>query len=457
MAVYHSPSVRSLSENKRCGRRKIILLLAMSIIALALFSFSCFNLNIFNENKKTVITQNISLPEEHIEKTEEITSPHKIVERTIPVSTGDTLMDILIREGLDRSDACSVISSISGVFNPRQLRQGQEIVVNFETPNPLAPPLFQSLSLAPDLTREIQVTRSSENIFSSKVILHELEKKTVKAKFEIKSSLYNDALAADIPIDILIKMIRAYSYDIDFQRDIQPGDSIEALYEKIVDKNGNFIQGGELLFASLNTNGRPITIYRYQATDGEIDMYDAKGCSVRKTLMVTPVDGARLSSSYGMRRHPILGYTRMHKGLDFAAPSGTPIMAAGDGVIELAGKKGGYGNYIRIRHANGYETAYGHMKRFASGIKKGLRVKQGSTIGYVGSTGISTGPHLHYEVLYNKKNVNPTSIKTPAGRILKNKELERFISLKKEVETICQSINPEHPLNKIKNLQAINR
>ncbi|NLA74728.1 MAG: M23 family metallopeptidase [Deltaproteobacteria bacterium] len=207
----------------------------------------------------------------------------------------------------------------------------------------------------------------------------------------------------------------------------------------VLDSNGNFVNGGELLYASMNTRVVPITIYRYQTADGEIDMYDAKGCSVRKTLMATPIDGARLSSSYGMRRHPILGYTRMHKGLDFAAPSGTPIMAAGDGVIEFAGKKGGYGNYISIRHANGYQTAYGHMKGFASGIKKGARVKQGNVIGYVGSTGVSTGPHLHYEVLYNKKHVNPASVKTPSGRILKDNELEDFLRLKHELESFSEN------------------
>ncbi len=457
MIIDHAPSVRGLNENKRRGRRKIMLLLVIFIIVVTLFSFSCFNLHILNENKKKIATQNISSPEKGIKISDEIPHSLKIEKKIIIVTAGDTLMDILIREGLERSDACSIISSLSGLFDPRQLRQGQVIVLKFKTSDPSEPPLFHSLSLAPDLTREIQVTSSSENTFTSKEITHELEKKTVKAKVEIKNSLYNDAIAADIPMDILIRMIRAYSYDVDFQRDIQPGDSIEALYEKVVDKNGNFIQGGELLFASLNIHGSPIKIYRYQATDGETDMYDEKGCSVRKTLMITPVDGARLSSSYGMRRHPILGYTRMHKGLDFAAPFGTPIMAAGDGVIDLAGKKGGYGNYIRIRHANGYQTAYGHMKRFASGIKKGIRVKQGNTIGYVGSTGISTGPHLHYEVLYNKKNVNPASIKSPSGRILKSNELERFLLLKKEVETVWQNTNLEYPVNKSKNLQAINR
>jgi murein DD-endopeptidase MepM/ murein hydrolase activator NlpD len=445
MLIDHAPAVRGLRANIRRGRRKIILRLAFFIAAVALFSFSCFNLRLFNDSK-TIKLSPISIPEVSPKIVEKIPVLPKIVKKTISVSTGDTLMEILVEEGLDKSDTCSIISSLSEVFNPRQLRQGQEISLNFETINNPDTPLFKSLSLIPDLTREVQVTRSSENAFVSKEILHKLEKMTVKERIEIKTSIYNAALDAHMPMDVLIQMIRAYSYDVDFQRDIQPGDSFEALYEKVVDKDGNFVKGGELLYSTLTTRGNPITIYRFQTTDGEVDMYDVKGRSVRKTLMITPIDGARLSSSFGMRRHPVLGYTRMHRGLDFAAPTGTPIMAAGDGVVEFASKKGGYGNYIRIRHANSYLTAYGHMKKFATGMRKGARVKQGSIIGYVGSTGISTGPHLHYEVLYNKKNVNPASIKTPSGRILKNNELKRFLLFKQELETLCQTKNVENTI-----------
>lgn len=449
MLVDHAPSVRGLRGNMRRVRKKIILRLAFFILGVALFSFSCFNLRLFNDNKK-IYPEKKFLSSELIPKnTNKMPLLPQTVKKTIPVSAGDTLMELLINEGLEKTDACNIIKSLSEVFNPRQLRQGQEIILNFNTKNNLDPLTFQSLSLVPDLAREVQVTRSSETTFVSKEILHKLEKKIIKARVEIKTSLYDAAIDASMPMEILIKMIRAYSYNVDFQRDIQAGDYFKVIYEKIVDNNGNFVKGGELLFSSLSTSGNQNTIYRFKTTDGEVDMYDANGHSVRKTLMITPIDGARLSSNYGMRRHPILGYTRMHRGLDFAAPSGTPVMAAGDGIIELAGKKGGYGNYIRIRHANGYLTAYGHMKKFVSGTRKGSRVKQGNIIGYVGSTGISTGPHLHYEVLYNKKNVNPASIKTPSGRILKDNELARFILVKQELETLCQTKKLENTVEQL--------
>lgn len=447
MLIDHAPSISGVRGSLRHTRRKFILRLVFFILLMALLSFSCFNFKLFRDSntikpqhKEETINQNITQTA--------IRQPllPKIIKKSISVSTGDTLMELLVAEGIDRGEASNVIKALTDIFNPRQLRQGQEITLTFKVTDNSDTPLFFSMSLIPDLTREIQVLRSSKYEFSSKEIKNQLIKMQVKAQAEIKTNLYNAAIDAGIPIEILIQMIRAYSYDVDFQRDIQPGDIFNTLYEKIVDKNGNYIKGGELLFASLNTSGRPITIYRYKTDDGEIDIYDAKGQSIRKTLMVTPIDGARLSSGYGMRRHPILGYSRMHRGLDFAASSGTPIMAAGDGVIELAGRKGGYGNYIRIRHANSYQTAYGHMKKFASGIKKGVRVKQGETIGYVGSTGISTGPHLHYEVLHMKKNVNPVSIKTPSGKILKGKELENFNYVKNELKAQYNSINSKEKL-----------
>lgn len=184
-------------------------------------------------------------------------------------------------------------------------------------------------------------------------------------------------------------------------------------------------------------------IYRYQTEGKEADFFDAHGKSVRKTLMVTPIDGARMSSGYGMRRHPIQGYTRMHHGLDFAAPTGTPIMAAGSGVVEQAGRNGSYGHYIRIRHPNNYHTAYAHLSRYAGGITKGQRVKQGQTIGYVGSTGLSTGPHLHYEVHHRGKNVNPASVKTPPGRTLEGDELKRFQLVKSGLEELYAAIEEQ--------------
>lgn len=439
MLIDHAPSLKSLSSNSRRHNRKILWLLAVTITLLLLFSFACFNLNLFNDREVPEPPQPAPVVSETIEP--EIPElPEPVIEKkTFSVSSGDTLIELLEREGLDRVTAHTVITSLKEVFNPRQLRKGHEITLSFEITDS-GTPLFYSLGIRMDVTREVLVIRSSENIFVSKVILHELDARPVQVRAEIGTSLYNAATNAGMPIDILIQMIRAYSYDVDFQRDIRAGDKFEALYEKMLDEHGNFVRGGSILYASLETCGRTIPIYRYKTTEGEVDLFDENGKSIRKTLMITPVDGARLSSGYGMRRHPILGYTRKHKGLDFAAPTGTPIMAAGDGVIEYAGRKGGYGKYIRIRHANEYKTAYGHMSRFASGIKKGERVKQGQIIGYVGSTGVSTGSHLHYEVTHMGKSMNPASVKTPPGKILEGEELERFLLAKKELKTLYASL-----------------
>jgi len=435
MPLDYAPSIKGFGGNSRRIKTNILLLIVLCMAAFFLLTLSILNLSPIRARKTAELPAPVSAPE--------IAEP-AIEKKTISVSSGDTLIKLLTVQGLDIELAHTAISALEKVFNPRHLRQGQKITMAFETfENSI--PLFQSLSIRLDATREVQVTRSSDNDFISKEIMYELDAKPALASAKINSSLYNAAIEAGMPLDILIRMIRAYSYDVDFQRDIHPGDAFEALYEKMLDKDGNFIQGGSILYASLNTNGRILFIYRYQTADGEVDLYNEKGESVRKTLMITPIDGARLSSGYGMRRHPILGYSRMHKGLDFAAPYGTPIMAAGDGVVEFVGRNGGYGKYIRIRHANEYKTVFGHMSSFAQGIRNGVRVKQGEIIGYVGSIGISTGPHLHYEVLYRGKNINPSSIKTPPGRILEGEELERFFHTKRELETQYSS------LNKVKN------
>lgn len=220
-------------------------------------------------------------------------------------------------------------------------------------------------------------------------------------------------------------MIRIYSYQVDFQRDIKEGDKFEILYETYKTEDGDFARYGDILYANLAIDGKKIPVYRYENKDGQVDYYGEDGMTFKKTLMRTPVDGARMSSGFGMRRHPISGYTKMHKGIDFAVAMGTPIYAAGDGTVEISGRKGAYGNYVRIRHNNEMKTAYAHMQKIAKGITPGQKVKQGQIIGYVGTTGRSTGPHLHYEVLLKNKPVNPNSVKLPTDRSWQN-EMKRF-------------------------------
>jgi len=245
----------------------------------------------------------------------------------------------------------------------------------------------------------------------------QLTKKEVIVKKEITSSLYNAAIEAGIEPNIIIDFAQIYGFEIDFQRDIRKNDWFEIYYERFVDSNNKTRDTGKIIYASMFVNNKEISLYNFKYKN-ESGYYDVKGKSIVKTLMKTPINGARLSSSYGMRKHPILGYNKMHQGTDFAAATGTPIMASGSGVIEMSQRNGAYGNYIRIRHNSKYKTAYAHLSKFAKSIRKGARVKQGQIIGYVGSTGRSTGPHLHYEVLTNNKRINSQKLKLPSGKIL---------------------------------------
>ncbi len=445
MLIDDTSPVKRFYDNLTGNKRKLLWLIVLSTISIILFSFASFDLAIFKEQKSLESLPPPTVAPETVESDIPRSDKPVIEKKSISVSSGDTLIELLVKEGMESGTAHAAITALKKVFNPRQLRKGQEIILAFEISDN-GDYMFHDLSIRLDSTREVRVTRSSEDSFTSKEILYKLDAKPVRSAAEISSSLYDAAIGTGMPVEVLVQMITAYSYDVDFQRDIRPGDKFEALYDKMYDEKGNYVEGGPILYAVLKTNGRTLPIYRFKTADGEVDLYDENGKSVRKTLMVTPINGARLSSGYGMRRHPILGYSRMHRGLDFAAPRGTPIMASGDGVVEYAGRKGGYGRYIRIRHANHYETAYGHMSRFASGIRKGVRVKQGQTIGYVGSTGLSTGPHLHYEILHNGRSINPSAVKTPPTKTLKGKELEKFFMAKKELETLYASLGNKKSL-----------
>ena len=273
-------------------------------------------------------------------------------------------------------------------------------------------------------TTSVEIRKSKENYEVKENIL-QLYKDEVVVKNVINSNLYKSATESGIEPNIIIEFARIFGFEVDFQRDIRKGDWFEILYEKFVDDNGKVRDTGKIIYASMYVNGEEINLYNFKFNKEE-DFYDIKGKSITKSLMKTPINGARLSSSFGMRKHPILGYNKMHKGTDFAAPSGTPIMASGSGTITRARWCGGGGNCIKIKHNSTYETIYAHMKAFAKGIREGKKVKQGQIIGYVGSTGLSTGPHLHYEVLINGKKVNSQKLKLPSGKILKGEERKKF-------------------------------
>ena len=273
-------------------------------------------------------------------------------------------------------------------------------------------------------TTSVEIRKSQDDFIVKKNIL-QLNKKEVVVKKIINNNLYNSAVEAGIEPNIIIEFARIFGFEVDFQRDIRKGDWFEILYEKFEDDNNKVRDTGKIIYASMYVNGEELNLYNFKFNNLE-EYYDIKGKSITKSLMKTPINGARLSSSFGMRKHPILGYNKMHRGTDFAAPSGTPIMASGSGTITRARWCGGGGNCVKIKHNSTYETIYAHMKAFAKGIKEGKKVKQGQIIGYVGSTGLSTGPHLHYEVIVNGKKVNSQKLKLPSGKILKGEERKQF-------------------------------
>jgi murein DD-endopeptidase MepM/ murein hydrolase activator NlpD len=273
-------------------------------------------------------------------------------------------------------------------------------------------------------TTSVEIRKSQEKFIVKENIL-QLNKKEVVVKNVIKDNLYSSATNVGVEPNIIIEFARIFGFEVDFQRDIRKGDWFEILYEKFEDDNNKVRDTGKIIYASMYVNKEEINLYNFKFNNEE-EYYDIKGKSITKSLMKTPINGARLSSSFGMRKHPILGYNKMHRGTDFAAPSGTPIMASGSGIVTRARWCGGGGNCVKIKHNSTYQTIYAHMKNFAKGVKEGRKVKQGQIIGYVGSTGLSTGPHLHYEVIVNGKKVNSQKLKLPSGKILKGEERKQF-------------------------------
>ena len=349
----------------------------------------------------------------------------KSVFRTVELKSGNTLSGLLISAGLRRTEAADVVGAFSDAFDPRRIRAGQKISLEFLADPNTDHSEFVGLEYEPTNREIVLLERLGDGFIASKKE-KVLSLNTHQANGVINDSLYMAGVRAGLPVPVLIDLIHAYSWDVDFQRDIRKGDAFSILYEVMQDTDGTTVAYGDVLYAEINLSGTSLPIYRYTTTDGTTDYFDDKGRSAKKTLMRTPIDGARLSSSFGNRKHPILGYNKMHKGVDFAAPRGTPIYAAGDGVVDYAGWNGGYGKYVRIRHNGEYSTAYAHMKAIKKGVGKGKRVRQGQVIGYLGSTGRSTGPHLHYEILKNKKQVNPMKVKMPSGLKLEGAEFARF-------------------------------
>jgi murein DD-endopeptidase MepM/ murein hydrolase activator NlpD len=343
------------------------------------------------------------------------------------VDRGDTMAKILTDVGVPVAEATSAVDSLRSVFNPRSLQIGQIITVTI-APGPSnneAPQLLQ-VALRPQAERDVSVKRNAKGGFSADEIKYSVSTTIARHAGVIDESLFANGVAAGIPVGILHDLIKAFSYDVDFQRDIQPNDKFEVVFERLYTTDGRLAREGRVLYGELVLRGKKMAFYRYNPPSGEEDYYGIDGQSIVKALLRTPIDGAKISSRFGMRSHPILGFSRLHAGVDFAAPGGTPIYAAGNGTIEFAGVKGGYGNYVMVRHNSSFSTAYAHMSGFSRAARVGNRVRQGEVIGFVGSTGMSTGPHLHYEVHKGGRPVNPTDVSMPIGPKLAGKDLEKF-------------------------------
>ena len=352
----------------------------------------------------------------------------------VTVSKGDTLMQLLVKAQVPRAEAHEAVRALKDVYNPRELLPGTNIELSFlPGPEEKSKPSFLGLNFEPSVERLVSVAKTWAG-FQADEVMRPLKNESTRVAGTINNSLYEDAVKAGLPAAIVVELIRNFSYDVDFQRDIQPNDRFEVMFDRMVDPDGRTARNGKLLFADLTLGGTSHRIYRF-ATPNGVEYFNSKGESIRKALLRTPIDGAKLTSSFGKRMHPILGYTVQHKGVDFGAASGTPIMAAGSGTIAEAGWKGGYGRYVRIRHGNGYSTAYAHLSQFGRNVKAGARINQGEIIGYVGATGMATGPHLHYEVLLNEKQINPMSAKIATGQKLEGKLLTAFNAEKAKLET----------------------
>lgn len=377
-------------------------------------------------------------------------TPRPWKSQRVEVKRGDSLTAVLKRAGIDNQQVHSALRSLKGVYDPRALRAGQELVVTAANQGD-QPTQLLSVALDLDFDHQLLITRGAEGDFTTKKIEQAKRRELVHREGEIRDSFYLSARRVNMPGSVTDRLIRLFSWDVDFQRDIRRGDYFETVYEQVTLEKDESQVKGELIYAGLTLSDKLIDAYLYTPDGGLRTYYDRSGRSLRKFLLRTPIDGARLSSHFGKRKHPVLGYTRMHKGTDFAAPRGTPIYAGGSGVIAKAEPYGGYGNYIRIRHSNTWSTAYAHMHKFAKGMRPGARVRQGQIIGYVGTTGRSTGNHLHYEVLKNGEQVNPMKMKQPplaklAGADLKafEKERDRIDALRRDLKTspLIASRNP---------------
>ncbi|GAB4573274.1 MAG: hypothetical protein Tsb008_07630 [Rhodothalassiaceae bacterium] len=363
------------------------------------------------------------------------------LEKRVEIRRGGTLIDALLAAGVASRDAYAAVTALGKIHDPRRLRAGQELSLRFDA---AAEPTLMRLSMRTGPSMRVSAVREADGTYLAKREPLATNDVVAYAEGHIDDSLYIAAARAGVPASVIVEMIRLFSFNVDFQREIRPGDRFALLYRRALTEEDGEIENGDILYARLTLSGRDLALYRHRPIDDDrVEYFDAEGKTARKALMKTPLDGARLTSRYGSRKHPVLGYVRAHRGLDFGAPTGTPVYAAGDGIIERASRYGSYGNYVRIRHNGTYKTAYAHLSKYGPGIRQGVRVRQGDVIGYVGATGRVTGAHLHYEVLVKDEQVDPLRLKLPSGRTLEGPAREAFLAaraaLDKDIEMLAQA------------------
>ena len=410
-------------------QNEIVALLALIIITAVLTLYYNFTKKKINNDYKQII-ENVYFKKTINHFFNKLEPRFKKI--THKVEIGETFDSILENYSIDKKEVEILKKKLSKKVNLNKLQTNQKINLTIDqSKNSIKEFIFQ----ISNKERIVLTQDLKSKIFNEKVILTKLKKHINYNENVILLSLYKSALEKEIPASIIIEFARIYGFQVDFQRDIRKKDKFQIMYEVFVDEKKKVIETGNILFANLILSGEENSLYYYDS-QGSIGHYDKNGKSIQKALMKTPINGARLSSPFGMRKHPIDGFNKMHKGTDFAAPLGAPIMASGTGLIKKAGWCGGGGNCVVIRHNSTYQTIYAHMSKFAKGIRAGVRVKQGQTIGYVGSTGKSTGPHLHYEVLINGKKVNSQTLKLPSGKILKGNDRKIFETKKIKLDVL---------------------
>ena len=369
----------------------------------------------------------------------------------VEVRPGETLQDAVVRSGVAESEARQVVGILSGVMDTVNIRAGMDFIASVARPEGRrGPARLVGLSMRTGQAKTITVSRTFDGALRLREMAEEVREETTVACGDMQGSFHESASRVGANSAIVSQASKLFAHKIDFSRDIKAGDPFCLVFDRKVTSSGRTIEAGDLQYAEV----KGMKFYGFTKVDGKTMFFDDLGKNIKSALLRTPVDGARITSRFGFRRHPILGYNKMHQGIDFGAGHGTPILAAGDGVVEMAGRYGGYGNWVKIKHAGGYSTGYAHMSRYAKGIRPGVRVAQGQVIGYVGSTGRSTGPHLHYEIFFKGARINPIGAKVPTGSVLSGADIARFKASKGRIDALLAGQGREAP-GKAKKLQKI--